>query len=1085
MLAYSVATKSFLQRNARAIVCSNKDKTRKSNSRYRIRKAARTYIASVGFGTIILLFGFKLFCEQIWGSSSDQLAWNKNSHIVTSRSILWQAGENETKCSPPSIQEFPTELFSIRQLKHGGVLLHIAVSVYMFIALAFVCDDYFVASLDKICEHLKLSEDIAGATFMAAGSSAPELFTSLIGLFIVHGDVGTGTIVGSAVFNVLIILALVSLWAGQIVKGADCFLGDEQWSDYLVGYLAVMKFNKKLMKLFKVRSPEEEIEEGNQALDQQREGTPGEDEAAIYRCGSPESYELVAKRLRRLTWREVGMMIMLSSQFPPATRFRAACYMITLRQENEHKGLLDSGGESETENNSKKTAKEHEMGSIDVQIEGGPFMDQDRSVFGLAFWLFSRPIIILLYYTIPDCKKEKWERFYLATFFMSIVWIAVFSYIMVWMVTVVGFVLGIPDVIMGITFLAAGTSIPDAIASLIVSRQGLGDMAVSNSIGSNVFDILIGLAFPWFIHTAIISPGSEVSVNSRGLKYSVILLLGSVLLTSVYMFIALAFVCDDYFVASLDHICENLNLSEDVAGATFMAVGGSAPELFTSVIGLFVIGYGDVGPGTIVGSAVFNILVALGLVSFFAGQVTQLTRWPILRDSLSYSVAIAALIGAMYDGFITWYESLIMLLLYAGYITLMKFNSTVLKIIQPESVYVKEEEKNPLSNGTVDYGSTMLENGDIPAYCGSPDSYQLVTKKIRKLTWREVGMMVMLSDRFQPATRFRAACYMVTMRQDDGHEHQNESDTNQNEPADIVSKNSFKQWARWYMVTFLMSIIWIGALSYIMVWMVVIIGYTLGIPDVIMGITFLAAGSSVPDALASLIVSRQGQGDMATANSIGSNVFDILIGLALPWFFQTALLHPGSRVADRTGSINASIWDDFGVHLQAGDIIRFCKGYAQVWKNQLTIYTGRTGYLEKIGEFCMLFSEYPNMSDINPEFINIAKQNLGDKHQTNVEASSNTIQAEPSPVSQSAMLPQHIAPSSGRYHPYQRENSHPGVIKSDSRADPRLLRKQGTNGAKEKPKDPRLAQQIAAQTPPRPPVVANLVNTNRDPRQRR
>ena len=37
--------------------------------------------------------------------------------------------------------------------------------------------------------------------------------------------------------------------------------------------------------------------------------------------------------------------------------------------------------------------------------------------------------------------------------------------------------------------------------------------------------------------------------------------------------------------------------------------------------GLFVIGYGDVGPGTIVGSAVFNMLVALGLVGLFAGQV--------------------------------------------------------------------------------------------------------------------------------------------------------------------------------------------------------------------------------------------------------------------------------------------------------------------------------------------------------------------------------------------------------------------------------------------------------------------------------
>lgn len=85
-------------------------------------------------------------------------------------------------------------------------------AIYMFYALAIVCDDYFVPSLEKISEvskhhqlssiyhfltfmdpcliilsfylifqNLHLSEDVAGATFMAAGSSAPELFTSLIG----------------------------------------------------------------------------------------------------------------------------------------------------------------------------------------------------------------------------------------------------------------------------------------------------------------------------------------------------------------------------------------------------------------------------------------------------------------------------------------------------------------------------------------------------------------------------------------------------------------------------------------------------------------------------------------------------------------------------------------------------------------------------------------------------------------------------------------------------------------------------------------------------------------------------------------
>ena len=47
--------------------------------------------------------------------------------------------------------------------------------------------------------------------------------------------------------------------------------------------------------------------------------------------------------------------------------------------------------------------------------------------------------------------------------------------------------------IMGLTLLAGGTSIPDAMSSIAVAKRGKGDMAVSSSLGSNVFDILIGL----------------------------------------------------------------------------------------------------------------------------------------------------------------------------------------------------------------------------------------------------------------------------------------------------------------------------------------------------------------------------------------------------------------------------------------------------------------------------------------------------------------------------------------------------------------------------------------------------------------
>ena len=83
---------------------------------------------------------------------------------------------------------------------------------YMFWGLAIVCDDYFVASLEEISEALGLSPDVAGATFMAAGSSAPELFTSLMGVFAVKNDVGVGTIVGSAVFNLCCIIGGTALF---------------------------------------------------------------------------------------------------------------------------------------------------------------------------------------------------------------------------------------------------------------------------------------------------------------------------------------------------------------------------------------------------------------------------------------------------------------------------------------------------------------------------------------------------------------------------------------------------------------------------------------------------------------------------------------------------------------------------------------------------------------------------------------------------------------------------------------------------------------------------------------------------------
>merc|ERR1719316_508371 len=84
-----------------------------------------------------------------------------------------------------------------------------------------------------------------------------------------------------------------------------------------------------------------------------------------------------------------------------------------------------------------------------------------------------------------------------------------------------------------------------------------------------------------------------------------------------------------------------------------------------------------------------------------------------------------------------------------------------------------------------------------------------------------------------------------------------------------------------------MSILWIGALCYIMVACATEVGQVLSINPVLMGILVLSIGTSVPDAIGSMIAARKGEADMAIANAIGSNVFDILLGLGLPWFLRS------------------------------------------------------------------------------------------------------------------------------------------------------------------------------------------------------
>ncbi|XP_025767288.1 sodium/potassium/calcium exchanger 3 isoform X2 [Oreochromis niloticus] len=518
-----------------------------------------------------------------------------HSSSLFKRELIQQKEDNQTGgASRPAISEFPEDIFTVDQRRQGAVLLHVLCAIYMFHALAIVCDVYFVPSLEKVSENLQLSQDVAGATFMAAGSSAPELFTSLIGVFITKGDVGVGTIVGSAVFNILVIIGICGIFAGQPI-GLSWWPLFRDAVFYILSIVVlilviydekVLWFNRSLCCLVErhcsragqpcLSGLRRTTAVGN-AGDGDNDMVPLKPDSCVVAgqdSGVVMVDELLNSHPHQLTLSEASLRLLITPHFPPFTRLRmAGCMVISERQrlirarvgpeEGAASGEEGSGasgpwgrengtvaeGERQPPEGERERGKEtvvetcgggqpkeeedeeeEQENQDEENVPFKPFVLPDGWRVRLK-WLLSWPVSVLLYCSIPDCNLPRWERWYLLTFLSSTLWIAFFSYLMVWMVTIISYTLGIPDVIMGITFLAAGTSVPDCMASLIVARQGMGDMAVSNSIGSNIFDVLLGLGFPWALRTLIVSYGSVVTINSKGLVYSVILLLASVTLT--------------------------------------------------------------------------------------------------------------------------------------------------------------------------------------------------------------------------------------------------------------------------------------------------------------------------------------------------------------------------------------------------------------------------------------------------------------------------------------------------------------------------------------------------------------------------
>merc|ERR1712137_1445713 len=159
----------------------------------------------------------------------------------------------------------------------------------------------------------------------------------------------------------------------------------------------------------------------------------------------------------------------------------------------------------------------------------------DRTWSSLFAYALTYPTCAALYVTMPDIRRpenHKSKKMLSLAFALSLVWLFLLSCCLLDWVTVVSNTLGIPAPVAGVTLLAAGTSVPDLLSSYIVAKHGEGDMAVSSSIGSNIFDILVGLPVPWLLFT-VSSQLQEVQFETESLGSSVAVLIAMLLSVGV------------------------------------------------------------------------------------------------------------------------------------------------------------------------------------------------------------------------------------------------------------------------------------------------------------------------------------------------------------------------------------------------------------------------------------------------------------------------------------------------------------------------------------------------------------------------
>jgi len=537
----------------------------------------------------------------------------------------------------------------------GGFLILLLTVVICFWGLAIVCEDYYVPALSLLCQNYNIPDAVAGATFMAAGASSPELFVSISALFIESSSVGLGTVIGSEIFNHLIIAAGSIMYArgGELPLDKRILLKDclfyvltlifliiaikddtdasfrdafdkDSWEDCLritsgksawlfifYGiYAAVTSYFDDFCNFLGIpdttkrrttNNPKSEL--STSMLEEARilhsdhnplqhsiisRGTsPSKGDAETSNAfGSPNKRQSMAVSLHnaalgalealtgmatdltvndlefvgdsmcfysdlkseffeklgvdRKVWKQHYFMVssttlsFVRNKNDPKTGDHVFIYplhdclgiSITNVLELEftilwrdrrlllrapHPELLYAVIEIITEKMSRLQSNSKDENERQFSSAKEAIQKQDSNSHNILtypggksqriWWWITCPLRYIIYYTLYDMQLKQNSRKYGRVCILCLVYLAGLSVVLIECCSLLGRWMKVSDVVIGITISAIGTSFPNLWSSMVVARQGQGNMAICNSLGSNIFNIGVALGFPWLLYT--------------------------------------------------------------------------------------------------------------------------------------------------------------------------------------------------------------------------------------------------------------------------------------------------------------------------------------------------------------------------------------------------------------------------------------------------------------------------------------------------------------------------------------------------------------------------------------------------------